>query len=102
MTTTAIGPARVRWDDDQAYEDLVEVSAALYKKALTDLPPDVRSAVRRTQDAEVEAGARRRLEVMVEAISVSDESGIIVCQDTGLPVFKSSVGTDAAHQHRTA
>ena len=96
MTTTATGPARVRWDDDQAYEDLVEVSAALYKKALTDLPPDVRSAVRRTQDAEVEAGARRRLEVMVEAISVSDESGIIVCQDTGICVFFVRIGTEAA------
>ena len=96
MTTTATGPARVRWDDDQAYEDLVEVSAALYKKALTDLPPDVRSAVRRTQDAEVEVGARRRLEVMVEAISVSDESGIIVCQDTGICVFFVRIGTRAA------
>src|SRR3712207_6070757 len=95
MTMTATGPSRVRWDGDQAYDDLVEVAATLYKKALTDLPPDVRSAVRRTQHAEVEAGARRRLEVMVEAISVSDESGIIVCQDTGICVFFVRIGTEA-------
>ena len=34
------------------YEDLAEVSSALYKKALTDLPPDVRGAVSAAQNRE--------------------------------------------------
>lgn len=77
---------------DALYEHMVEISAALYKKALTDLPPDVRSAVSRVHDLE-EGGARRRLEVMVKAIDVSDETGIIVCQDTGICVFFVRLGT---------
>lgn len=49
-TTPAVGT-------DALYEHLTEVSATLYKKALTDLPPDVRSAVSRVHDLE-EGSAR--------------------------------------------
>lgn len=76
-----------------SYDDLVEVSAVLYKKALTDLPPDVRGAVNRVREVE-EGAARRRLDVMVKAIDVSDETGIIVCQDTGICVFFVKIGTE--------
>lgn len=88
-------PALVRLSPKELYDDLVEVAATLYKKALTDLPPDVRGAVNQVRDVE-EGGARRRLEVMVKSINVSDETGIIVCQDTGICVFFIKIGTEFA------
>ncbi|MCP9951345.1 fumarate hydratase [Actinomadura madurae] len=89
-----MGPGTVRLGTDQLYDDLREVSAALYKKALTDLPPDVRHSVDAAHRRE-DGGARRRLEVMVKAIETSDETGIIVCQDTGICVFFVEIGTEA-------
>ncbi|HEY8481588.1 MAG TPA: fumarate hydratase [Spirillospora sp.] len=83
----------VRVGTDHLYDDLREVSAALYKKALTDLPPDVRQSVNAAHDRE-EGLARRRLQVMVKAIETSDETGIIVCQDTGICVFFVEIGTE--------
>lgn len=77
------------------YEDLTEISSALYKKALTDLPPDVRGAVSAAQRRE-DGLARRRLDVMVKAIDTSDRTGIIVCQDTGICVFFVRIGTEFA------
>ena len=83
----------IQLDQGRLYEDLTEVSAVLYKKALTDLPPDVRTAVNRAA-LEEEGGARRRLDVMVKSIDVSDRTGIIVCQDTGICVFFVKIGTN--------
>lgn len=87
------GPAVVRVGTEGLYHDLTELSAHLYKKALTDLPPDVRSTVNAARERET-GGARRRLDVMVNAIRTSDESGIIVCQDTGICVFFVKLGTE--------
>jgi fumarate hydratase subunit alpha/L(+)-tartrate dehydratase alpha subunit len=82
----------VQLDPSRLYEDLTQVSAVLYKQALTDLPPDVRTAVSRAVIQE-DRGARRRLSVMVKAIDVSDQTGLIVCQDTGICVFFVKIGT---------
>jgi fumarate hydratase subunit alpha/L(+)-tartrate dehydratase alpha subunit len=86
-------PRSIETDSRVLYEDLVQVSAGLYKKALTDLPPDVRSAVNRVSEVEV-GGARTRLDVMVKSIEVSDRTGIIVCQDTGICVYFVKLGTE--------
>lgn len=86
-------PEQVDLNPDSLYQDLAEVSATLYKKGLTDLPPDVRSAVNRVAEEEV-GGARTRLDVMVKSIDVSDRTGIIVCQDTGICVFFVKLGTE--------
>ncbi len=85
-------PDTARLGTDRLYDDLREVSAALYKKALTDLPPDIRHSVAEAHDRE-QGGARRRLDVMIKAIDTSDETGIIVCQDTGICVFFVEIGT---------
>jgi tartrate/fumarate subfamily iron-sulfur-dependent hydro-lyase alpha chain len=82
----------VQLDPVRLYADLTEVSAVLYKQALTDLPPDVRTAVIHAATQE-DGGARRRLSVMVKAIDVSDRTGIIVCQDTGICDFFVKIGT---------
>lgn len=55
----------------------------------------MRSAVNRVAEVEV-GGARTRLDVMVKSIDVSDRTGIIVCQDTGICVYFVRLGTEFA------
>lgn len=74
------------------YDGLADEVADLYKRALTDLPPDVRGAVAAAADRE-DGAARTRLNIMVKAVATSDETGMIVCQDTGICVFFVRVGT---------
>lgn len=71
---------------DKFYEELVEISSYLYKKALTDLPQDVRSAISSARENE-EGMGRKFLDIMVKSIDVSDETGLILCQDTGICIF---------------
>jgi fumarate hydratase subunit alpha/L(+)-tartrate dehydratase alpha subunit len=74
------------------YDGLADEVAGLYKRALTDLPPDVRGAVAAAATAE-DGAARTRLNIMVKAVQTSDETGMIVCQDTGICVFFVRAGT---------
>ena len=74
------------------YDDLADAVAELYKRALTDLPPDVRTAVA-TAVGHEDGAARTRLNIMVKAVRTSDETGMIVCQDTGICVFFVRIGT---------
>jgi tartrate/fumarate subfamily iron-sulfur-dependent hydro-lyase alpha chain len=74
------------------YDGLADAVAELYKRALTDLPPDVRGAVA-TAAQRASGGARTRLNIMVKAVTTADETGMIVCQDTGICVFFVTIGT---------
>jgi fumarate hydratase subunit alpha/L(+)-tartrate dehydratase alpha subunit len=74
------------------YDGLADAVAGLYKRALTDLPPDVRGAVAAAAGQE-DGAARTRLNIMVKAVRTSDETGMIVCQDTGICVFFVRAGT---------
>ena len=74
------------------YDGLATAVAGLYKQALTDLPPDVRTAVATAAGRE-HGAARTRLNIMVKSVRTSDETGMIVCQDTGICVFFVKIGT---------
>lgn len=78
---------------DGLYALIAEVSSNLYKRSLTDLPPDVREAIRAALDNEVDENPRIMLKLIHRAVATSDKSGIIVCQDTGIPVYFVGIGT---------
>lgn len=78
---------------DRLYQLLEEVSSNLYKKSLTDLPPDVRGAIKMALDNEVDENPRIMLKLIRRAVETSDERGLIVCQDTGIPVYFVTIGT---------
>ena len=80
-------PTSIPAAGDGLYEGIAEVSSVLYKRALTVLPPDVRTAIATAEHREHDLGARARLRVMADAVATSDRTGLIVCQDTGIPVF---------------
>jgi fumarate hydratase subunit alpha len=80
------------------YETLEVVARDLYIKALQDIPADVRTGLRRGLENEQREGNRTAggiLLSILKNIEVADEQNTLVCQDTGLPIFKVSIGTRA-------
>lgn len=88
---------RVSFGNNSFYETLELVARDLYIKALQDIPTDVRAGLSRGLEAERRDGNRtagKILQVILDNIRVADEQKTLVCQDTGLPVFKVSVGAE--------
>ena len=84
-------------DKNDLYETIELVARDLYIKALQDIPTDVRAGLSRGLEAEKRDGNRtagKILEVILDNIRVADQQKTLVCQDTGLPVFKVLVGAD--------
>src|SRR6478735_12760064 len=78
------------------YDTIETVARDLYWKALKDIPEDVRTAVRGGLEVEQKEGnltAGQVLFTILENIRTADEQDTLVCQDTGLPVYKVLVGS---------
>lgn len=80
-------------ENGEFYQVVEQVSRDLYIQALKDVPPDVRSALAKAMESESSPTARKLLQTMFKAIELGDERDMIVCQDTGLPVYWVSIGT---------
>ncbi|MBI4906521.1 MAG: fumarate hydratase [Acidobacteria bacterium] len=79
------------------YEAVEEAARELYLRALKDIPADVRAALQRGLDAEKRDGNASAEQVMftiLENVRTADAQDTLVCQDTGLPVFKAVIGED--------
>src|SRR6478672_3433100 len=77
------------------YDVIEDVAAKLYIKALTDIPKDVRAGLKRGYDDEAQAGNKTASKVMLtvlENVRLADEKDMMVCQDTGLPIYKCVIG----------
>ena len=77
------------------YEVIEQTARDLYIRALTDIPPDVRAALRDGLATEQRGGnktAEQVLFTILRNIDVADETSTLVCQDTGLPVFSVKAG----------
>src|SRR5438046_3270873 len=86
---------------EQLNETIAEVPAELYKRSLTDLPPDVRRAVNAAFEVETGRQARMMLRIIGRAVETSDRTDLIVCQDTGIPIYFVGIGTEfAVNGHR--
>lgn len=80
--------------DDAFYDVLEETAREAYVMALKDIPPDVRLALRAAIERESNERARAVMQTMLEAVELGDR-GMIVCQDTGIPIYWVSIGTAA-------
>ncbi|MBN2211990.1 MAG: fumarate hydratase [Sedimentisphaerales bacterium] len=69
-----------------------DVAEELYIRALKILPPDVKAALERARQRETSELGRTILETILKNIEVSETQSMIICQDTGLPVFIVTVG----------
>jgi fumarate hydratase subunit alpha/L(+)-tartrate dehydratase alpha subunit len=77
--------------------DIIEiVGRDLYLRALKDIPRDVREALSKGLEAEKRDGnltAQQVLFTILENIRTADDRDMLVCQDTGLPIYKVLIGT---------
>ena len=71
---------------------LATAARDLYVRALKVLPPDVKVALTDARAREREPRAREILGTMLRNIEVAEQRGLMVCQDTGTPVFRVRVG----------
>lgn len=79
--------------NDQNYAVVEEAAKQLYIRALCDLPPDVRQALRKACARESNPAARSVFEAIFKAIEIADTKKTLICQDTGLPIYKVLVGS---------
>ncbi|HEV2293228.1 MAG TPA: fumarate hydratase [Tepidisphaeraceae bacterium] len=94
-------------DTETMYDQVEEACKELYIRALKDIPQDVRAGLQKGYDAEVASGQKTSSKVMLtvlENIQLADEKNMMVCQDTGLAIYKvligSKVGVDGAEIKR--
>src|SRR5690349_14961270 len=80
------------------YDTIETVARDLYWKALKDIPADVRAALNdglKAEQTDGNATAERVMFTILENIKTADEHGMLVCQDTGLPIYKVVIGAKA-------
>ncbi|MDQ6640795.1 MAG: fumarate hydratase [Pseudomonadota bacterium] len=75
--------------DLQAVED---VAKELYIRALKVLPPDIKRGFERLSAGETGSTAQRILATMVTNIRVAEDTGNLLCQDTGVPIYNVTIG----------
>ena len=75
------------------YKQLEEIAKELYIRALKTMPPDVREALELAHQRETSSTGRKILETIIKSIEVSDKKDMLVCQDTGLPLYIVTIGS---------
>jgi len=78
---------------DFDYGIVEEAAKQLYVRALCDLPPDVRDALKRAYARETKPTARSVYEAIFKTIDTADRDHTLICQDTGLPIYKVKIGS---------
>ncbi len=76
---------------------VTQTAKELYIRALKVLPPDVKAALARAHERERHPRAREILGVMLKNVEVAETRGLLVCQDTGMPVYKLRIGRGLAY-----
>lgn len=79
---------------DELYGVLKDVARDAYAMSLKDIPPDVRAALKTAIGRERGERARQIMNTMLKAAELGDRN-MLVCQDTGIPIFWVRVGTAA-------
>ena len=69
-----------------------DTSARLLKMAATVLPKDIEKALRAAHDRETDPTAKTQFAAILENIEIA-ETGVPMCQDTGIIIFYVKVGT---------
>ncbi len=75
------------------YMIIEEVAKELYIRALCDLPPDVRVALKSAEEKETSPTGKEILRTMLKNVEIADQKKTLICQDTGLPIYMIKFGT---------
>jgi len=71
-----------------------EACKELYIRALKILPDDIKIGINQLNNVETDARAQVVLGTMITNISVAEREDNLLCQDTGLPIYKVKIGSD--------
>ncbi len=66
----------------------------LMKSAITRIPYDVYTALKKAYEEEDNPVTKKQLETILENIMIAREEGKPICQDTGTPYFSIEIGED--------
>jgi len=77
---------------DIDYGLVEQVARDLYIRALKELPSDVLAGLQRARQKESNPTARTILDTILRSIETARTNRMILCQDTGLPVYMLAVG----------
>ncbi len=78
------------------YGAVRRAAGELYVRALKLIPPDVIAALEQAAARETRAGAKDILSTILKNIRVAESRNLMVCQDTGIPIYKVRIGTGLA------
>jgi tartrate/fumarate subfamily iron-sulfur-dependent hydro-lyase alpha chain len=75
------------------FYDRVELACRdLYIKSLKEIPPDIVAAIERAAATETLEVAKRIFAHYLESIALGREKKMMVCQDTGIPIYWVEIG----------
>jgi fumarate hydratase subunit alpha len=76
-----------------SYQLVEDTAKELYIRALKILPPDVRVALKKASDKETNPTAKEIFKTILANVEVADRDNMLICQDTGLPIYMVKVGS---------
>lgn len=76
-----------------SYQLVEDTAKELYIRALKILPPDVRQALKKAFDRETHATAKEIFRTILANVEVADRQNVLICQDTGLPIYMVKMGS---------
>ncbi|MEP7327949.1 MAG: fumarate hydratase [Betaproteobacteria bacterium] len=71
-----------------------QIASTLYIRALKMLPPDIKQGFATLAVRETNTTAQSVLGVMVRNIAVAEATDNLLCQDTGIPIYRVTIGRD--------
>ncbi len=74
-------------------QEIEQIAKELYIRALKILPPDIKQGFTDLVQNETGVGAQRILATMVTNIQVAERQDNLLCQDTGVPIYKVTIGS---------
>jgi len=75
------------------YQLVEDTAKELYIRALKVLPPDVKDALKGAYERETHETAKQILQTILKNIEVAEEQDLLICQDTGLPIYFVTMGS---------
>ncbi|MBU1205339.1 MAG: fumarate hydratase [Proteobacteria bacterium] len=75
------------------YQLVEDTAKELYIRALKILPPDVREALKKALDRETNPTGKEILKTILRNVEVADQQSVLICQDTGLPIYMVKIGS---------
>ncbi|RSL33517.1 fumarate hydratase [Salibacterium salarium] len=81
------------WElNEDFYQSVEEACKTLYIESLKDLPPDVRTALQNAYGKEELESGKEVLSTLIRTVSTADDEKLLICQDTGIPVYFIKIG----------